>query len=147
LPELGGEEDGYGLYSYAMILSDSSRSSAFLTEIFKSIPSIEDNDANRRQLNIFYIPLLKDKLNDFTAAVGSSGNDSKKLGADYTRSFYDYRMARAILNRICNMPSESMRGLCDGDLSRGPLSSPTRAQRASWSLSPTPSFRRPQRRS
>jgi hypothetical protein len=29
-------------------------------------------------------------------------------------------MARQILNNICNPPAEAVRGLCEGDMSRGP---------------------------
>ncbi len=69
LPELGKEEAGYGLYSYAVLSSNSDRSAAFLAEVFKSIPSIQETAAKRAQLNIFYVPIKKEKSNDFADAV------------------------------------------------------------------------------
>jgi len=121
LPELGREEAGYGLYSYAVLASNSSdRSAAFLAEVFKSIPSIEETAAKRAQLNIFYVPIKKEKSNDYADAVKSSGTDVKTLGATYAASLYDYKVGRAILNHICNPPADPMRDLCQGDMSRGP---------------------------
>jgi hypothetical protein len=120
LPELGKEEDGYGLYSYAVLTSNSDRSAAFLTEVFTTIPSIQETPAKRAQLNIFYVPTKKEKSDDFANAVESSGTDVKKLGATFAASLYDYKVGRAILNHICNPPADRMRDLCEGDMSRGP---------------------------
>jgi hypothetical protein len=120
LPELGREEAGYGLYSYAVLASNSDRSAAFLAEVFASIPSIQETAAKRAQLNIFYVPTQKEKSSDFADAVESSGTDVKKLGATFASSLYDYKVGRAILNHICNPPADRMRDLCEGDMSRGP---------------------------
>jgi hypothetical protein len=120
LAELGREVDGYGLYSYAILPSDSNRAALFLSEAFKEIPSIGDTSARPAQLNIFYIPLRKDKEADFAALLRTPGHDAAKLGAEYTKSFYDYRMARALLDHVCNPPDPSVLELCNGDLSRGP---------------------------
>jgi hypothetical protein len=121
LPELGKEEDGYGLYSYAVLASNSDRSAALLAEVFASIPSIQETAARRAQLNIFYVPTKKEKSDDFAKAVESSGTDVKKLGATFAASLYDYKVGRAILNHICNPPTDDrMRKLCEGDMSRGP---------------------------
>ncbi len=120
LSELGQEDDGYGLYSYAILPSESRRAATFLSQLFKEIPSIGDTSARRSQLNIFYVPLKKDRESEFAALVQASGANSEKMGADYSRSFYDYRMARALLNHVCNPPADSIRELCYGDLSRGP---------------------------
>ncbi|HEV7880231.1 hypothetical protein [Bradyrhizobium sp.] len=120
LAELGSEAAGYGLYSYAILPSDSRRAARFLGEVFKEIPAIGDTSAQLSQLNIFYIPLRKDKQADFTAMRQAPGRDAAKLGAETTKSFYDYRMARALLNHVCNPPDRSVLDLCNGDLSRGP---------------------------
>jgi hypothetical protein len=121
LPELGREEAGYGLYSYAVLSStDTNRSAAFLAEVFKSIPAIEQTGANPKQLNIFYVPIKKEKTNDFADAIESSGDDVKKLGATYATSLYDYKVGRTILDHICNPPDDSMKTFCAGDTSRGP---------------------------
>jgi hypothetical protein len=120
LSEFGKETPGYGLYSYAILPSGSDRTARFLTEVFREIPAIGDTSAKPSQLNIFYVPLRKDKEADFTAMLQTSGRDAAKLGAEYTKSFYDYRMARGLLNHICNPPDPSVLDLCNGDLSRGP---------------------------
>jgi hypothetical protein len=120
LSELGKEEDGYGLYSYAILPSESRRAAVFLSQLFREIPSIGDTSAQRSQLNIFYVPLKKDRESDFAALIQTSGANAEKMGAEYSRSFYDYRIARALLDHICNPPADSIRQLCDGDLSRGP---------------------------
>lgn len=120
LPELGKEEPGYGLYSYVILSSNSDRSSALLDEVFKSVPAIDDTAAQRPQINILYIPIKKDKSNDFASAVMSLRGDTKKLGTEYADSFYDYKIARGLLNHVCNPPSDTMRELCAGDMSRGP---------------------------
>jgi hypothetical protein len=120
LQGLGKEEAGYGLYSYAVLTSPSSRSAAFLGEIFKSIPPIEDTAASRAQLNIFYIPIKKEKMADFPDLLQSSGNEQTKLGAGYSEAFYDYQIARAILDHVCNPPTEAMKYLCKGPMSGGP---------------------------
>jgi hypothetical protein len=120
LSELGKEEEGYGLYSYAILASDTRRTEIFLTELFKEIPSIDQTSARPSQLNIFYIPLQKDKERDFATLMQASSTNAGKMGEDYSRSFYDYRMARALLDHVCNPPADSIRRLCDGDLSRGP---------------------------
>ncbi len=120
LSELGKEEEGYGLYSYAILASDTRRTAIFLTELFKEIPSIDQTSARRSQLNIFYLPLQKDRERDFATLMQASSTNAGKMGEDYSRSFYDYRMARALLDHVCNPPADSIRRLCDGDLSRGP---------------------------
>jgi hypothetical protein len=118
LPEMGKEEPGYGLYSYAALTGSSKRSADLLREIFESIPRIEDTAAQRMQLNIFYLPTRKDASAAFADSVGSMS--PSELGRNFAGSFYDYRMARAILNHICNPPAEAIRELCQGDMSRGP---------------------------
>ncbi len=120
LSELGKEDEGYGLYSYAILPSDTRRAEIFLTELFKKIPLIDQTSARRSQLNIFYIPLQKDRASDLAGLIQTSSANAGKMGADYSRSFYDYRMARALLDHVCNPPADSIRRLCDGDLSRGP---------------------------
>ena len=120
LSELQKEEAGYGLYSYAVITSDSDRAAAFLGEVFKSIPAIESTAAQREQINIFYLPLKKEKSGEFADAVNSLEGNPSGLGAKYSQSLYDYKMGRAILNHICNPPAASVRDLCQGDMSRGP---------------------------
>src|SRR5258708_7942385 len=120
LSELGKEHEGYGLYSYAILPADMQRSAIFLAELFKEIPAINQTGARPAQLNIFYVPLQKDRERDFATLTQASRTNWEKMGADYSRSFYDYRIARALLDHVCNPPADSIRPLCEGDLSRGP---------------------------
>jgi hypothetical protein len=46
--------------------------------------------------------------------------ESAELGREFSSALYDYRMARTILNHICNPPASAVRKLCQGDMSRGP---------------------------
>ncbi len=120
LSELGKEDEGYGLYSYAILPSESRRAEIFLSQLFKEIPSIYDTSARRSQLNIFYVPLKKDREREFATLIRTSAANFEKMGEEYSRSFYDYRIARALLDHVCNQPADNIRKLCDGDLSRGP---------------------------
>jgi hypothetical protein len=117
LRELGSEQKGYGLYSYILIPAASSASAALLHEIFKVIPHIRSTGALPSQLNILYIPFQNGKDADFVRAQAASLN----LSITYLDAFYDYQMARAILNNLCNPPAAKMEELCQSDLSRGPF--------------------------
>jgi hypothetical protein len=120
LSQLGGEEQGYSLYSYAIAPVKSSRVSVFLGEILRSIPPIEDTDTTRQHLNIFYVPFEQSQQDRFYAVRRDSGSDTKKFGEEYSQSFYNYKLARTILDRICNAPPSGMDGPCRSDLSDGP---------------------------
>jgi hypothetical protein len=57
LNDIGGEEPGYGLYSYALVVknSDRSRSTKFLNDVFSVISSIEGLPTPHSQLNLLSI--------------------------------------------------------------------------------------------
>jgi hypothetical protein len=67
LNEIGGEEPGYGLYSYALVVkkSDRSRSTKFLNDVF----SVEGLPAPHSQLNLLSIPLKKNKAEELSALL------------------------------------------------------------------------------
>jgi hypothetical protein len=117
LTDLGKEAPGYGLYSYAILTSNSNRSATFLKEVFDLIPTVEDNGAEPSQINILYLPTKRNSLLDSESAKGQT---PVELGRKFSSSLYDYRMARAVLNHICNPPASAVRRLCQEDLSRGP---------------------------
>jgi hypothetical protein len=117
LGEVGEEKPGYGLYSYVLITSNSSKSVALLNEIFKVIPNVQNTGALPKQINILYIPFLKEKENEFAVAAKSI----ETLGTKYAESFYNLQMARTILAHLCNPPADVLSKLCGGDLSRGPF--------------------------
>jgi hypothetical protein len=120
LSQLGKEEPGYGLYSYAISVSGSQRTGALLAEIFKAIPDVQDTAADRAQVNILYIPVKPEVAKEFAETATGLRADPLTLGGKYAERFYDYKMARALLNHVCNPPSDAMRELCAGDMSRGP---------------------------
>jgi hypothetical protein len=117
LREVGGEQKGYGLYSYVLIPAASPASAALLNEIFKVIPHIRSTGALPLQLNILHIPFQNGKDADFAKARATSST----VGVTYLDAFYDYPMARAILNNLCNPPATKIVKLCHSDLSRGPF--------------------------
>jgi hypothetical protein len=39
----------------------------------------------------------------------------------HTKYFYDFKLARSILDNLCNPPAEEIKAVCDGDLCRGPF--------------------------
>jgi hypothetical protein len=66
------------------------------------------------------IPIRKDKGDAFADLIKTSGDDKKKVGAEVAGTLYDFQMARAILNHVCNPPADSMKDLCQGAMSGGP---------------------------
>ncbi len=118
--DLGKETEGYGLYSYVVLTAASDRSVAFLREIFKSIPFIGETAAARFQLNILYIPTRRAAWVHLLEPVQPALDEETTLAVRYSWGLYDYKMARAILDHICNPPAETMKDLCRGSMSRGP---------------------------
>jgi hypothetical protein len=119
LEEIGAEEEGYGLYSYA-IVNDNDRSAAFLKDVFKAIPFVEDTAALPSRTNIFYIPMKNDKKKALIEVLNKYGKNPSASTIAYARNFYDYKMSRALLDHLCDPPATEIRAVCDGDLSRGP---------------------------
>jgi hypothetical protein len=119
LEELGTEQPGYGLYSYAILVDASDRSAAFVAEVFK-FPPIAKTGAKRSQLNIFYLPIKPGRSDDFVALSSSTMNDPVKFAAEYSKSLYDYKLSRTIVDHVCNAPTNAIRDLCQGPMSKGP---------------------------
>lgn len=120
LTALGKEQPGYGLYSYAILPSASTRANAFLTEMFKQVGDIASRPAPRQQLNILYLPMQGDKQMQFTVLQKTDGQTPEKLGASYASTYYSYDTAQALLYHMCNPPHDSVKDICQGDMSRGP---------------------------
>lgn len=120
LRKIGGEESGYGLYSYAILVNNNDRSAKFLTNVFSVIPSVEDNAAQQSQTNIFYIPTKNITAEESLKELVAMRNNFSAFSAAYARDFFDYKMSRALLNHLCDPPAEEIRTVCEGDLSRGP---------------------------
>jgi hypothetical protein len=120
LPEIGKEDDGFGLYSYAVLVSKSSRSTQFLTEIFKSNPAVDKIEADPTKLNVLYIPIDNGKRSEAAAVLQKWHGKPQKMGEEFGNVLYDFKTARAILVHLCDSPPDSMKVLCSGDLAGGP---------------------------
>ncbi len=121
---IGGEEKGYGLYSYA-ILNNNDRSATFLKDVFEAIPGADKKNtaAQRIQTNIFYIPMKNDKKKQLMELLNTGGENPLASNNAYAKNLYDYRMSRRLLtDHICHSPAEEVKPVCVGglSLSRGP---------------------------
>jgi hypothetical protein len=124
------------------------RSGKFLGHVYRSFLSTEDTAVPHARTNIFYIP--SNKINkclntkelaksqeqltrDFekrTKSLEQLNHDLEKLyseklmlllGGYYAKNCYNYIISNKILNdNICSSPTEEIKAVCDGDLSRGP---------------------------
>jgi hypothetical protein len=138
LSELGKEAAGYGLYSYAILPSETKRGEIFLTKLFEEVASIGTYDSDRLKLNIVYIPAKRDREIDFATLRDASGTTPEKMAAETSRSFYDYGMARALLDHVCNSSDDDIRRTCRGGLSRGPYIFTYASPASTMSLMPPP---------
>jgi len=119
----GQEQWSYGLYSYALLVTDNDRSAKFLSDVFgvSAIPSVKDTTTQRSLSNIFYIPIREDKWDDYIHASSKlNGHSLATTSLDYAKNFYDYKMANSLLNHLCDPPAEEIKTVCEGDRSRGP---------------------------
>lgn len=125
LEYIGGERYGYGLYSYAIIVSTDNRSTIFMSELLRSIPPIEETGARRSQTNIFYIPIKKESSSPrdlrYRLSFEHTHESLVTISQDFMRNSYDYKMARTMLTRLCDPSADAIKSMCDGDLSRGPF--------------------------
>lgn len=120
LTALGQEKPGYGLYSYAIMPSNTPRAAAFLAEIFRQVKDAESRPTSADKLNVLYIPMQGDKRVQFSVLQETAGQTPEKLGDSYASSYYDYDSATALLYHMCNAPHDNVRDVCAGDMSRGP---------------------------
>jgi hypothetical protein len=117
LSALGGEAPGYGLYSYVLIPAASKSSIALIREIFRVFPAVKETGAARSQINILYLPFRKQKQ----AVFKKKSETDQQRAETYLNSFYDFQLARRILNHLCNPPAPTIRDVCNGDRSIGPF--------------------------
>jgi hypothetical protein len=119
LSHIGGEELGYGLYSYA-ILKHNNRSAKFLRELFGMIPPVEETAAESSRVNIFYLPLKSEKADELSNFLKINRGNPSALATAFATNFYDYMMGQEVLNHLCDIPAAEIEAVCEGDLSRGP---------------------------
>lgn len=110
LVESEGEEPGYGLYSYAIAVNNNNRLAIFLKDLFSLIPPVEDTAAQRSQTNVLYIPVKQDKAQAF-GEVSRIQYENKDISVSHPKDFYDYKLARSLLDHLCDPPAEEIRGV------------------------------------
>jgi hypothetical protein len=130
------EEDGYGLYTYVLLVPGTAtghRNVAFLRELLASTyQSDSELAAVRSQLNIFYVP-----AQNRTQALVIARSSADPAAAIAAPGVYRYEQAQRLLVRLCTESATRNPQLC-ASARRGPylltLSEPVGA---SATLSPT----------
>ena len=113
----GAESPAYGLYSYVLLPSRSSRAEKLLSELFGTTPFASIEGITVPSLHVIQLPARREKVPALLAAIADPGG---LRGARYAGDFYDYGLAQRLLVQICARPAEAVRGWCQTDLSRGP---------------------------
>src|SRR5262249_51239900 len=85
--------------------------------IFRVFPAVKSTEAARSQINVLYLPFRKQKQAEFQ----KKREVDQQQAETYLKSFYDFELARAILNHLCNPPAPAIRDICLGDRSSGPF--------------------------
>jgi hypothetical protein len=117
LYRIGTEQPYYGLYSYVLFPTYSSRAESFLEELFKTTGYTATSLIDVQNLNVIYIPTREDQQSSLRSMV--SGRLAP-LAPSFATQFYDYNLAQKFLAQICVVPTEVIRDLCATDLSDGP---------------------------
>jgi hypothetical protein len=66
-----------------------------------------------------YIPVQQDKAQAF-GEVARIQYENKDISVSHPKDLYDYKLARSLLDHLCDPPAKEIRAVCEGDLSRGP---------------------------
>ncbi len=111
------ERPGYALYSYLLLPGENPRGQRLLREIFSTTSFVGLEGVRADQLNVVYLPTRAAEIPRLLPVV-SSGRAPP--AGDFSRQFYDYVLARALLTRICSTVSDKTQSVCGGDLSLGP---------------------------
>lgn len=117
LETVGAEKDGYGLYSYALLPAPSARAEAFLGRVFATTGAAAISLIAPKNLNLIYLPAKGSTVESLVAGLLSGRNPPADV---FARDAYNYPLAVRLLATICATPHESMKALCETDLSRGP---------------------------
>ncbi|NOT85984.1 MAG: hypothetical protein HOP02_14645 [Methylococcaceae bacterium] len=111
------EKSGYGLYSYVLLPTHSSRGERFLEALFKTTSFVDLIKINVGNLNLIYLPT---KANKLSALIPSIADGSAPPVDLFAKQFYDYALAQGLLAQICTSPTIEIKAVCESDLSRGP---------------------------
>jgi hypothetical protein len=121
LTKPGGEEAGYGLYSYVIAPGHTTRNAELLRTIMKQVAPVENTGHDKSEINVLYIPVKPaeqkafDKLKTAVFSDSADGFDADVL------SLYDQAMALELLHRICSAAAGDIEKLCLSDTSQGPF--------------------------
>jgi hypothetical protein len=118
--ERGGELDGLGLYSYAVLTSRFAveRNVAFLSELFQSTPMLSRDPPNPAALNVVHIPTKDAGAARVDVSLPASARTPARLRLSAAErsagaildKHYDYEFALDILDRFCAAKFESCAG-------------------------------------
>ncbi len=112
----GGEEEGYGLYSYLILSRQSDRNAAFLKEVVESFPSAKHLPAEKNRINILYIP-TQDAAE---GKVSFSMNVTIQQAMQFLKEHYNFTLARHLYGHLCNAPAPAVTKKCELGFSQGP---------------------------
>jgi hypothetical protein len=111
------EKSNYGLYSYVLLPTTTTRTECFLKELFKTTSFVELSGITYGNLNIIYIPTRADELSSLIPYISDGSAPPVQL---FSNQFYDYSLSERLLANICTLPSKVTYDVCKTDLSRGP---------------------------
>lgn len=111
------EKPGYGLYSYVLLPSPSSRGEHFLAALFSTTSYVEFIQINAGNLNVIYLPTMAKQLPSLLPLVADGSAPPLDL---FATKFYDYALAQKLLANICMESASETKSVCASDLSRGP---------------------------
>lgn len=111
------EKAHYGLYSYLLLSAPGPRSEQLLREVFRTTSYVDLADVTTEQLNIVYLPVRAATIPQLLPIVS---NGAAPDPAEFAMRFYDYALARSLLSRLCQTPTDSTARLCQSDPSLGP---------------------------
>ena len=111
------EKPGYGLYTYLLMPFSSARSERILIELFKTTSFVEISGISNDRLNIIYLPTRPEKTASLIPLVSDGSAPPSDL---FLADYYNHTLARKLLARVCDTPTQLLRKVCGTDLSRGP---------------------------
>jgi hypothetical protein len=105
----GAEKPGFGLYTYVLLTPASpERAKALLDAILASTPRVTAFGGDIAHIDVIYIP----------STGGGAAPPRANSGEVIAR--YDFDLARALIEAICEMPAEEVFRICRTGLGAGP---------------------------
>jgi hypothetical protein len=121
LTSVGGEEAGYGLYSYVIAPGRTVRNAELLRDILKQVAAVGELGSEKSKINVLYIPVKPGRQKEFDKLRTSASSENAETFEAEATSVYDQSMAFNLLHRICDHATGEVRTLCMSDISEGPF--------------------------